>query len=79
MPTLTILAWMAITSAVLHRSGPSSDVACLGAQVSILLSGMIETATLETGKDSRFRFPSRVLALTLYLVSVLMSVISPDS
>lgn len=77
MQTLLILAWMAITSAILNRGGPASDMACLAAQAFILASGSLEVASIETGRDSRMRLPFRVVALVSYLTSVLTSLVGP--
>lgn len=71
-----ILAWMAVTSAILNKGGLASDVACSIAQVAILFSGMLEVGTVETGKDSRFRLPSRIMAVASYLASLTVSFIA---
>ncbi len=67
--TIAILSWMAFVSAIM-RPGPTERDLGLNTlvQINCLFAAMIEAGTLETGKDSKLRRPTRIIAVITFVV-----------
>ncbi len=70
MTSLVVLAWMSLTSAVLHIKTPvlpTEPWVHLSVQALILLAVVLEAGSLESGRPSRWRRPSQALALFAFI------------
>lgn len=70
MTSLVVLAWMSLTSAVLHlgASGPPAEPWMhLAVQVLALLAMVVEAGSLESGRPSRWRRPTQALVLFAFV------------
>jgi hypothetical protein len=71
MTSLAVLAWMSLTSAILHFGAPDLPAEPwihLSLQVSVLLAILIEAGSLESGRPSRWRRPTQMLALLAFII-----------